>query len=269
MSTGKTSTKASKAVREAPVSRNRPSRALPKRILVVPDTHRPFHSEVAWNAMLKAARGWKPNIIICLGDFADFYSVSSHSKDPNRVSQLDVELEDVNRGLDELDALGATSKFFIQGNHEQRMERYLADRAPALFNSIKVERLFRLRERGWSYTPYRSGLRLGKAYFTHDLGQAGAFAHQRARTRYGGNIVIGHTHFAGLEYQGNVRGDVHVGIASGWLGDSSKIDYTTQVNANEWVNAFTIAYMEPNGFMHFQLIPILRGRCMVEGKIYG
>jgi hypothetical protein len=53
-------------------------------VLFVPDTHRPFHDRRAWRLFLTVARDLKPKTIVSIGDFADFFGVSSHSKDPRR-----------------------------------------------------------------------------------------------------------------------------------------------------------------------------------------
>jgi len=42
-----------------------------ERILFIPDVHRPFHDRAAWKLMLRAAKDFKPDILIILGDFAD------------------------------------------------------------------------------------------------------------------------------------------------------------------------------------------------------
>ena len=172
-----------------------PAPAIPgklKRVLIVPDTHVPYEDGRAWNLMLQCARDWKPDTIVILGDFGDFYSVSSHDKRPDRVRLLDDEVASINVRLTELDGLNASEKYFIAGNHEDRLERYLTQKAPELFNLVKVRDLFKLDSRGWKYTPYKSSLKLGKVNFTHDCGNAGAQAHMKALATFQHNVVIGH-----------------------------------------------------------------------------
>ena len=57
-------------------------------LLIVPDVHVPYHDKRAWELMLAVGKDLKPQVLVSLGDMMDFYSVSSHSKNPNRVSQL-------------------------------------------------------------------------------------------------------------------------------------------------------------------------------------
>lgn len=243
-----------------------------RRLLIVPDTHRPFHSKKAVRLLLKVAKEWKPDVCVVLGDYVDCLAASAHEKNLARRHDLAWELEDANRGLDELDAaLGPScTRHFLMGNHEHRLERYISQRAPELFPFVQMHKLLRLEERGWRATPYRQHLKLGKLHLTHDFGRAGPKAHEQAISDVLGNAVIGHTHHLGVVYQGNAAGDSHVGAAFGWLGDSSTIDYLHQAKAaRSWHLGFGVGHMEEDGTAHLQAVPIIGGgRCVVDGVLY-
>lgn len=239
-----------------------------ERIFVVPDCHHPYVDRGAWRVALAAARAFKPHRLVVLGDFGDFYCTSQHRKDPNRPRNLESEVRAVNVALDELDSVGAKHKHFLQGNHEENLERYLMDRAPELFNLVRVSELFRLEARGWTYTPYKQFLKVGKVLYTHDVGSAGARAHESAEAATQANIVIGHTHRAAITYAGSVLGDRHVAVMSGWLGDIKSADYLhAGQKTRAWQHAFTLGYREPNGVTHFQLVPIVKGKACVNGRL--
>ena len=239
-----------------------------RRLLLVPDTHRPYHDERAWQTMLKAARHFKPNVAIVLGDFADFYQISAHDKDPGRKESYDDEIEDVNRGLDELEAATPIAeRYFIAGNHEYRLERYLRTNAPQLHSRIRIEKELRLEERGWHYTPYQESLRVGKLYLTHDEGNAGATAHEKARASFESCVAIGHTHRMAISYRGTAKGSSNFGAMFGWLGSVDKIDYTHRVKAQQWQHGFGIGYLLKSGVVHVQAVPIVNGTCVIEGKL--
>lgn len=240
-----------------------------ERILIVPDCHHPYVDQTAWSVLLAAGKRFKPDRIIVLGDFWDGYCISQHRKDPNRNRLLETEIEACNKALDQLDALGAKHKHFLQGNHEESLERYLADRAPELFNMVQFPKLTRLKERGWSWTPYRQMIRVGKVYYTHDVGSAGPKAHEAAEADVQSNVVIGHTHRAAMTYTGNASGARHVAMMSGWLGDPAKAEYLHRAKKTRfWQHAFSIGYREPSGVTHFQLVPIIKGKACVNGKLY-
>lgn len=240
-----------------------------KKVLWIPDVHVPFEDKRAFELMLKVAHAWKPDAINVLGDFADFHSVSNHDKAPDRVKFLAEEVSAVNKRLDQLDALEVKEKHFVEGNHCYRLERYLRMKAPELFGLVGARELFRLDERGWSWTPYRQSRKQGSVHVTHDCGNAGAFAHIKALDTFQGNVVIGHTHRMAISYAGNAKGKAHVGAMLGWLGDVNQMDYMHKITAlRGWQLGFGIGYQENNGTMHLQAVPIIDYRCVVDGIMY-
>jgi predicted phosphodiesterase len=229
----------------------------------------PYEDKRAFDLMLNVLRGWGPDTVIILGDFGDFYPVSAHSKDPARSGQLADEIHAINGRLDQLDALGATEKHFVEGNHENRLSRYLADKAPELFGMVGVEDLFGLNRRGWTFTPYKQSLTVGRVNFTHDCGNAGAQAHSKALDTFQGNVVIGHTHRMAISYIGNAQGTTHVGAMFGWIGDVNRVDYMHRVQAlRAWHLGFGAGYQEASGTVHLQPVPMIDYRVVLEGKLY-
>lgn len=239
-------------------------------ILIVPDTHRPYHDKKAWALMLKVARDLKPYHLVVLGDFADFFGVSSHSKDPNRAMRLDKELEDVEVGLNELGTLGAKRKIFVSGNHEDRLTRYLQDKAPELFNIVGIPELLKLKEKGWEYVPYKQDTRIGKLHITHDVGHAGRSSVFQCLDTYQHSNVTGHTHRMAYVVEGNAVGEQKLSAQFGWLGDEEQADYMHRVKAlKNWAKGFGIGYEDTkSGIVYLVPIPIVGGTCMVNGKLY-
>lgn len=239
-----------------------------ERILVLPDTHRPFHDEVAWEVAMKAGKAFRPDRIIHLGDLWDFWAISFHPKSPDRKGNLEAEIKSGCEALDEMAGLGASRLDICIGNHEHRWDRYLTQNAPELFNMLRFGDVVRFKERGWNVTNYRDHLAVGRMNFTHEVGFCGKRAHTQSRQEFEGNVVIGHTHGLASEYKGNLLGSSHVGIQLGWLGDKRAIDYAHRARAASWVHAFGIAYHEPtSGNVHVLPTPIVQGRAIVEGQL--
>jgi predicted phosphodiesterase len=277
VSTGSRPPPSVKPARAAPRPSNEHKRShhAPKtqKLLLVPDVHGEYRDKRAWTLMMKAMHWWRPEIVGALGDLIDAYSLSFFDRDPNRVTQLEDEVDTGKTLLADLSSLKPKRKFLCEGNHEERLRRLLMRQAPALFNTVKIEKLLELEENGWEFHPYRTFTRVGKLYVTHDLGNSGARAHIQARDVLEGNVVIGHTHMACVAYRGNLRQNPHVGIMSGWLGDFEQIEYLHRAKAAEWQLAFTIGHLEPaSGIVHLQLIPIIvygnKYRCVVDGKLF-
>lgn len=220
--------------------------------------------------MLKAGKAFRPKHLVCLGDLADFYSVSSHSKDPTRQRGIEEEIAGVLESLDELDALGATNKIFVAGNHEDRLRRYLQDKAPELFGLVDIPHLFKLKDRGWSYVPYKAHGRLGKLHLTHDVGNSGRNATFVALDTYQHSVVTGHSHRLQYIVEGNAVGEFKLSAQFGWLGDISKVEYMHQAKAaKNWALGFGIGYLDPSsGIAYLTPVPIVKYSCVVEGKLY-
>jgi predicted phosphodiesterase len=240
-----------------------------EKILFIPDCHVPYHDVNAFNLMLKAGKAFKPDHTIILGDFADFYGVSSHSKDPNRALKLKEEIEATKTALDQVKALGAKNNVFVSGNHEDRLERYLRDKAPELFNFISIPKILELSEKGFKYTPYKQAYKIGKLNVTHDAGTAGRYAHYKSLDTFQHNVVIGHTHRIGYAVEGDAQGNRHLTAQLGWLGDVSEIDYMHQVKARkDWSLGFGIGYLDPKtGVVYLIPTPIINGTVLIEGEL--
>lgn len=237
---------------------------------IVPDAHWPYADKRAWKVMLDGLAYLKPDILVCLGDLADFYTVSSHEKDPRRINRLEQELPSVLSALDDLDAIGAKEKHFLEGNHEWRLARLLSSQAPALAGlpHFSIKKLFELEERGWTHTPYKKHLRIGKLNLTHDVGHSGKYALHQTAAAFESNVVIGHTHRAGIVYGGNVKGESHVAASFGWLGSKAAADYMHSAKIDrDWSLGFGMGYMEPGGVVYLQVCPIVNYRTVVRGKL--
>lgn len=239
-------------------------------VLFVPDVHRPFHNPRAWNLFLKASKLLRPKHIACIGDFADFYAVSDHDKSKDRVNRFQEELEDVQVGLDELDALGAKHKHFIAGNHENRLDRWLM-KHQEMAGVLSVEKLLDLRKRGWSYTPYKHHTNIGKVHITHDVGVASRGAIFRSMDLYQHSIVTGHTHRLMYVVEGTAMGnEPKVAASFGWLGDVEAVDYMNLAKARaSWALGFGYGILNPRtGFMYLTPVPILPDySCCIEGSV--
>lgn len=239
-------------------------------ILFVPDCHHPYADKRAWELMLKAAKDLKPKHIVIIGDFLDFYSVSSHSKDPQRAGKLGWEVSIGLDALDQLDKLGATNKCFVAGNHCDRLTRYLQDKAPELDEFVSVPKMLELKQRKWKYVPYKSDTRLGKLWLTHDVGSAGRNAIFKAIDTYQHSTVTGHSHRMAYIVEGNATGEVKLAAAFGWLGDAKKVDYMQrQLVLTNWALGFGVGYLNPaTGIVYTVPVPIVNYSCMVNGRLY-
>lgn len=241
-----------------------------EKILFIPDCHFPYQDYAGFELMMTVAKDFKPDHIIIMGDFIDMYSVSSHDKNPKRAGRLEEEITASVDALWRIKALGAKNNVYIAGNHEDRLTRYLMQKAPELWDRINIPTVLALDKLGFQYVPYRSHYQLGKLFLTHDTGKAGVYAHKQALDAFHRSVIIGHTHRMGYIIQGDASGDKHVGVMLGWLGDEKQVDYMHNINAiKDWTLGFGVGYLNPKtGFVYVVPVPIVKYTCVVNGKLY-
>jgi predicted phosphodiesterase len=243
--------------------------ARPYVVLFVPDCHVPNEHRNAFNLMLKAAKVVGPDAIVLLGDFADCESLSAHEPTHSRGLRFFREERDrVSQRLSDLQGINPSAKLhYIKGNHEWRLERYIASRAAALDGLVNLDELLDLSGKGWEVTEYRETLKLGKLNVTHDTGSAGANAHRTSSRDYMGSAIIGHTHRMAYEVNGRPNGPPVLSAMFGWLGDPKKVDYVHQAKSAQWAHGFGVGYFDGNGVAHIQPVPIINNTCCVQGRI--
>lgn len=237
-----------------------------KKIIFVPDTHAPAHDERAVRVVEQVVNDWEPECLVVLGDWLDNLAVSGHEpakvQDRNLKHEVAVaatRLEGLTRGIKE--------RHYIIGNHETRLERYIAKKAPELDGLLDIADMLCLRK--WtSITPYNETLKLGKLNITHDVGKAGQNAHRSAAQSYMGSAIIGHTHRMAYDVIGRQAGPPVVAAMFGWLGDYRKVEYLHRAEAKRWPLGFGIGRMEPNGVVHVTPVPIVNYKACVEGRLY-
>lgn len=246
----------------------------PQRIIVVPDMHVPYHDARVWACILATIRSCKPSTIVVIGDFADCYAVSSHPKGLDRKADFAAEIEAVNHELDALRrAAGPAARIvFCEGNHEDRITRYLQGNAPELggLAGLRAPALLRVKKRGIEWIPYRRDVRIGKCSFTHDLGRCGVNTARQSLLDFGGNVVVGHSHRGGVAYQGEARGASHFCLNVGWGGDVEAIDYHHRVRAmRDWQHGFGVVDQDSSGYSWAQFVPVISGRALIDGAQVG
>jgi len=244
--------------------------------LLIPDTHRPFHDKRAYNLMLEVACSLKEQLaeVCILGDYADFYSVSSHAKNPSSVQMLQDEIIDILAGLQEIDDLFPDAKkVFIEGNHEFRLERYLCNQAPALFGVTSTELLLDFDKRPhWKFVPYgpnQSHQILGsKLTARHEpLASSAKATASKALC----SLVYGHIHRIEESHLVGLDGTNHVCFSVGWLGDKRKDKIFDYVKGHhQWQLGFGLAWIDTStGYFYHQKIHILDNyTCVVNGKLF-
>lgn len=146
---------------------------MPK-IFIIPDTQckpgvKLNHLTAAGNYIADK----KPDVVIHLGDHWDMQSLSSYDKGTILAENTRYE-KDIIAGLDGMKLLYEAmhkpkgyypKKYFLIGNHEQRIERHVAVN-PALEGKLSYAD-FELEHFGWKTLDYLKVLKIGGVHFSH------------------------------------------------------------------------------------------------------
>lgn len=210
------------------------------RILAIPDVHFPYEDKAAWELCLEGIAQLDPDEIVIIGDFGDFASVTTHPKHPD-TDRLHKEVESVKTGLDQIrDIAGAVPITYMQGNHEDRLRLYLWRQAPELEGIVNLEELLGLEERDIQTFIYRDFYQVGKVFFSHGW-RTGVNAARQTVLDAGRNIVVGHSHRAGIVTVGEIAGKKHFCMNIGWLGQIEDVKHWASIGAyKDWQLGFGV-----------------------------
>ena len=241
-----------------------------KKALFWPDTHIPHHNKASCRAMLKLMNDEQFDILAIIGDFMDLGCISHWNRNRHRTLELKRLKNDYiigNALLDEIDKRlpKKCEKHYLDGNHED-WAYDLLEEMPALEGMIEPSSQLHLKERGYQTHKYNELLKLGRLYITHGI-YAGANPIKKHLDELKVNILFGHTHTLGMRLSSSVAREIaFAGYNIGAVCDLSP-DYMRK-RPNSWTHGFAIGYFFPNGYFDVQLVRIVEGKFIVNGKIY-
>jgi len=242
-----------------------------QRVLIFSDCHRSHHDEKAWALLLKVVAGWKPHVIVNLGDYLDCGALSRFGRVHGRQESLQRDVISGKAGLAELrQAAPKARMLYCEGNHEAWLPRYLANVAEALdLQGITIPDVLGLEKLKIEWVPYRDFARVGKLIVTHDLERSGKYAGIQTLEIAQHPIAFGHTHSMSASYRGDAFGTRHVALNTGWLGDVEQISYRHRISARTSHQlGFGVAQIDENGVAWCEPIPIVAYRCVLGRTLY-
>lgn len=109
-----------------------------KRIFIINDIHLPYHNIEAVTAAFNFGKKEKPDAVFINGDLLDFHSVSFFEKDPRKKS-FSSELEMFKEFFQTISKVFKCKIYFKFGNHEERYEKFLFQKAKELVGVEEFE----------------------------------------------------------------------------------------------------------------------------------
>lgn len=238
---------------------------LPKsisKVLLLSDIHFPYHDNEALTTALKYGQKENIDAIFINGDMIDFYQLSFHEKDP-RVTSIADELEMARGFFDELKkAFPRALIYYITGNHEHRLERYLRVKAPELLDvqEFRIDVLLKLGEKGIHYLPHGTKCYFGKLLVEHGDKMKGSGGVNPARSLFAKlkrHAICGHFHRTSEATEKVYDSDVVVTYSTGCLCELEP----RYMEVNNHNHGFAVVEMDGENFR-------VRNLKIVNGKVY-
>jgi hypothetical protein len=180
--------------------------------VVLSDPHVPDHDPDVLDLAVRFIRRIRPVALHLLGDIPDFLQLSKYCYAVDRVARLQDGINATKAVIQRLiRALPARAPvYYSEGNHEDRLQRYLRRNARALesLSTLTVPRLLELppRVRWFSrLQPYR----MGHLWFSHGhlVRKWSGYTARAMLEHVGGNVITGHCHRLASVHQTNWGGD--------------------------------------------------------------
>jgi len=247
-----------------------------KYALCIPDTHVDSHDERAYQLMLTVSKDLPHLDEICiLGDFADMLSVTSHKKDAAYAAEiLQDEINAVKKKIKELNKLFPhTNKVYIEGNHENRLSRYISEKCPELFGVFSFPELIGIsKDPYWKwvpYGPYQAHKVLNSKLIARHTPLGGGVHHAKATAIKGMcSIIYGHVHQIQESQVVALDGKNYRAFCPGWLGDYKKDAFSYVQNHAQWSLGFCIVSVLPNRNWFANTCHIIDYQTTYGSKVY-
>lgn len=177
--------------------------------MFISDLHIPFEERKVVAEFFNAVQQTKPRTIIIGGDLIDFSAISSHVTHPDDIESTDYEIKKTIQFLERLRKVAGKKAtiYWIEGNHEQRLIKYLMKNARELATIYKFsfDMLFELYRKDINviFVESNTVLKIDNWVFRHghEIGYGSSIPGNNARKgiyNYGLNYVQGHVHRGNL-----------------------------------------------------------------------
>jgi predicted phosphodiesterase len=195
---------------------------------------------------LSLVKWFKPHRVIHLGDLVDFHAISRWNAGLERLDDLQSEIDEAAGFLADLRKAAPDADIrWLEGNHDERLLKYVATEARALksLRDLSVERQFGLDELGISYHG-GEGILLRKEFLCKHgtMIRSGAGATAKAECLAAGiSGISGHTHRLAP-----YRREGYRSLQWNEAGTLSRLDPPYNPGRPDWSNGMCVGYFGKN-----------------------
>ncbi len=218
------------------------------RWLVMGDIHLPYHAPEAVRAAVDDGKRFGADGVLLNGDTLDFYSLSHHYREPDK-ARVKVEIEQGRELLRWVRAQFPKARLvYKEGNHDERLRRYLAERAPEVFDleDLHLPQLLKADAVGADWVGDKRVVMVGKLPVIHGHEYRGGGGVQPSRWLYlrtGGSAMTNHFHRTD-HYTFRTITDVEVGMWSVGCLCYLKPSY---LPLNQWSHGWALVEVSKDG----------------------
>jgi len=251
-----------------------------EKYMVISDIHVPDYDIKIFNLVLKFIQHYQPDYLDILGDLINFTKISKFDQDVYYKTDLADEIKETQGVLKQLvDTAKQANKdvqiTFFEGNHEARLQKYLAKNAAQLADLtlddeyiISVPHLLKLKTLGVKWTSQERIVVRHNTVFTHGVNtriKSGFAAHANI-DKFGYSGFSGHSHKLCLVTR-TQSGNTKFWIETGCLCNLTPTP--TYAIHPDWTQGFATAeyHFETHQF-YPQIIPIVNHSFTYEGKLF-
>ena len=239
-----------------------------ERVVFISDIHAPFQDDKALQILYNFIKWFKPKTIFIMGDLLDAYAISRFTKDPKGKLNFKEEIESSREILKQIRVCGGKAKiYYLRGNHEMRMQKYLWNRAEELsgLTVLEIPSLLKFEDLNIEYVE-KGMMMYHDVMIKHGtiVRQYAGYSAKAEFEKNGCSGVSGHTHRAAIYMHSNAGGDYK------WMecGCLCRLDqeYMEGEKPN-WSQGFGVGYFS-NTSKRYQLdlINIIDGKAIYNGK---
>lgn len=244
------------------------------RLAVLSDIHFPEHHPTGWELTLRILADLQIDKVLFLGDIVDFEPLSRFVMPPDRRLQLQEEFDVAKKELGRLRAILPKATFeFMEGNHEERLNKFLYQKAPELFGleKISVRGFLELDALNIHYLKPGRQKREGRLLLIHghELKVSSTHYAKSLYLKINENVMCGHHHVES-KYIHTLGGNLKQ--EGGWTLSCLRSLRPHWSPFSHWTLGFAVVDFSLGGYFHVdQILYLLRGKNLwttVGGKEY-